>query len=360
MILPPLSSYSEFRSEFLRLAEAAGGAMSSFGHPELGMHGEELATDVARFGPPPGEAETVVIIQSGVHGVEGYMGSGVQRLLLGDGSFTPPPKTAVVFVHAVNPYGFSWSRRVDHENVDVNRNFVDFANPPANVHYAEVDHILNPSEPIDPADRSYLEQLQSHQDRLGAGLLYRTISGGQYTHPEGVQFGGTRPTWSHRTIRRIWELHVPGARNVVVQDLHTGLGAYGQLIAFFGGRDGSREAELGEAWYPEWKWRTNPEETFDSGPMPYGMAKLWNPEGVQLWFGLEYGTHDPTRGLTAMRADNWLFEHGDPFDERGVAIRELMETQFFSQDEAWRTTVATTALEAIGRSLDAIAEGQLD
>ena len=34
---------------------------------------------------------------------------------------------AVLYVHALNPYGFSWWRRTTHENVDLNRNFHDFA-----------------------------------------------------------------------------------------------------------------------------------------------------------------------------------------------------------------------------------------
>ena len=48
---------------------------------------------------------------------------------------TTPPGTqaahdagvAVLYVHGLNPYGFSWWRRTTHENVDLNRNFRDFA-----------------------------------------------------------------------------------------------------------------------------------------------------------------------------------------------------------------------------------------
>jgi len=32
---------------------------------------------------------------------------------------------AAVLVHAINPYGFAWTRRVNEDNVDLNRNFVD-------------------------------------------------------------------------------------------------------------------------------------------------------------------------------------------------------------------------------------------
>lgn len=38
--------------------------------------------------------------------------------------------TAVLFVHALNCYGFAWDRRATAEGWDLNRNFVDFSKPP--------------------------------------------------------------------------------------------------------------------------------------------------------------------------------------------------------------------------------------
>ena len=35
----------------------------------------------------------------------------------------------VVLLHAINPWGFSWARRVTEDNVDLNRNFRDFSRP---------------------------------------------------------------------------------------------------------------------------------------------------------------------------------------------------------------------------------------
>ena len=58
--------------------------------------------------------------------VEGFAGSACQQ-----GSVHSPPPLpddlAVVFVHAINPYGFAWIRRVNEDNVDLNRNCIDFA-----------------------------------------------------------------------------------------------------------------------------------------------------------------------------------------------------------------------------------------
>ena len=40
-----------------------------------------------------------------------------------------------MLLHALNPYGFAWDRRVNEDNADINRNFVDFTHPPENEAY---------------------------------------------------------------------------------------------------------------------------------------------------------------------------------------------------------------------------------
>ena len=49
-------------------------------------------------------------------------------------------------VHALNPVGFSWVRRVNEDNVDLNRNFVDWTSPPRNDAYADIADLLVPAE----------------------------------------------------------------------------------------------------------------------------------------------------------------------------------------------------------------------
>eukprot|EP01032_Pedospumella_encystans_P016815 gene16815-19167_t len=88
--------------------------------PMRGAQGEELAMDVAVQGPA--DAAQVLMTTSAVHGIEGFCGSAIQTGLLH--SLSLPPGVAVVHVHAVNPHGFSHARRVNEDNVDLNRNFI--------------------------------------------------------------------------------------------------------------------------------------------------------------------------------------------------------------------------------------------
>ena len=85
-----------------------------------------MYTDVARLGPK--DARSVLLVQSGTHGVEGYCGSAIQAAVLEViDNKTVARNTAVVMVHGINPFGFSWCSRSDENNVDLNRNFIDFS-----------------------------------------------------------------------------------------------------------------------------------------------------------------------------------------------------------------------------------------
>ena len=145
-------TYAEARRKFLDAARAFGAVLESHVHPRgRGAEGEELAVDVARFGDM--DAEKLLIVVSGTHGNEGFCGSGCQVGLMGEGVVRArPPSVAVLLIHAVNPYGFSHIRRVTEDNVDLNRNFQNFAEPlPENARYAEIHDALVPADWDGPA-----------------------------------------------------------------------------------------------------------------------------------------------------------------------------------------------------------------
>lgn len=106
--IAPAADYATSRATLLAEAEAHGATFETHAHPLRGPVGGDLATDVARFGAPVGQARTVVVVASGTHGVEGHGGWGLQRLLVDSGRLDAlPDGVAVVLVHAVNPYGMA-------------------------------------------------------------------------------------------------------------------------------------------------------------------------------------------------------------------------------------------------------------
>ncbi len=147
------TTYQTSRRRFLAAANETGADVATHLHPLRGIDGEELAIDVASIGPD--DAESVLLIVSGTHGVEGFTGSALQHHWLEQHAAARPAQLRVVLVHALNPYGFAWVRRVNEDNVDLNRNFVDWSQPPpANEDYGALAQLLVPDtwDEDDPAD----------------------------------------------------------------------------------------------------------------------------------------------------------------------------------------------------------------
>ncbi len=72
---------------------------------------------------------------------------------------------------------------------------------------------------------------------------------------------------------------------------------------------------------------------------------------------LEFGTHDPMRGVGVFRADNWLHNHGDPTSEAGLVVRQRMRDFFFVEDAGWRRDVTEAGLATLHAGLDGIIGG---
>ena len=139
-------NYTQARQAFRDAASDAGAATQTYHNPATGPGGISLSTETARLGPR--ESERLLIALSGTHGVECFCGSGLQVGLLRSGLGAEAARdTAILLIHAINPSGFAWVRRVNEDNVDLNRNFVDHGKPhPANAGYEELREAICPRD----------------------------------------------------------------------------------------------------------------------------------------------------------------------------------------------------------------------
>src|SRR5260370_6077507 len=243
------ASYAEARGKFREAAQHAGARLAQYVNPTKGPTGEELTTDVAILGPK--DAARVLITVSATHGAEGFCGSGVQV-----GSFESgiagelPPGTALLAIHAINPHGFAWVRRVTEENVDLNRNFVDHTKPlPSNLGYEALHEAICPLEWNAASQSATRARFDEFREREGAAAFQRAISGGQYGHSDGIFYGGTAPTWARQALMRILAEHAGGARDLAMIDYHTGLGPWGYGEKSATHAPGSAALRRAEQWY---------------------------------------------------------------------------------------------------------------
>jgi len=345
-------TYAKARAAFLRAAADAGGELASFRHPLAGPDRAPLFLDTARFGAP--DARRVLFVASGTHGVEGFCGSGIQTWLLRDRLAERLPEgVALVLIHAVNPFGFAWLRRVNEDNVDLNRNFVDHAAPhPENPDYDGLDAALNPERLDEDALKRSLAAIRSFESERGSAATYRALSGGQYRHPRGLQYGGQEPVWSNRTLRALWERHAGGADLAVLVDLHSGLGPRGTGLLLQTAAAGTPAAELAAGFWPD-VIRSEPAAGTDSALVsglmgPAFVAAL--PEAPSTGLVLEFGTRDMLQVMLAVQADNWLAQHGSRESEEGRAISQRMFDAFFVDEDDWKEKVCERAGEVLARA----------
>lgn len=332
--------YATARSGFLKAVESAGGTIDSHVHTARGPSGEELATDVALLGSP--DAKTVLVLVSGTHGVEGLAGSGLQVAQVQSG-LRPPPGSdlAILLVHALNPFGAAFKRRVNEESVDLNRNFATF---PANLPNPAYDE-LHGHLTMQPGGLARVRRglaFASFVARKGKWALREAVTKGQYNHPTGLFFGGTKPSWSRNTWERILK-SLTGKHKVMVVDYHTGLGprGSGQLISQWGSSFGSgysdeRSKVLAECF--ENDEIINPEK---SDAVSVGLSgdllSYTRASGTHLSaVALEFGTYPMLQVLNAMINENWAHHSRDPAIE--THRKQLVEV-FSPDDVSWREAV---------------------
>lgn len=335
-------TYVEARAKFLDAAAQRGAAIESFVlDAHRGALGEELATDVALIGAI--DAQKLLLVTSGTHGPEGFCGSGAQIATLNDAdllSRLAQAGVALLLVHAVNPHGFSHLHRTNEDNIDLNRNHIDFNAPlPVNAGYAEVEPLVLPATwPPTPADEA---AVAAYIGKHGMTAFRAAVTKGQYTSPDGLFYGGTAPSWSNKTIRAILRKYAASATHIGWIDVHTGLGPYGHGEKIYPGRNTPEDLAMAHAWWGADVFAPFAGDSASadvSGPV-ISTAYDECPNARVAPMGLEFGTLPDLEVLTCLRADTWLRRHPEAPEAQKREIRTQLRDAFYCDNEEWKGMV---------------------
>ncbi len=359
------ASYAQARKAFLEAAAMAGASIQSHNHPLPGPQGEALAMDVARLGAP--DAPKLLVLTSACHGVEGYCGSGIQVHALHDAELLAQARSgdvALLLVHALNPWGFAWTQRATQENVDLNRNGQDFAKPlPANPGYEQLAALLVPD--VWPPTAANEAALGAVMAQMGEATFQAALSGGQYTQPDGLFYGGQSQTWSHATWCKVLSEHGRSVEHLGWIDFHTGLGPNGHGERIYAGPDAPEPLARAKRW---WAGEgATPITSFYDGSSASARLTglLWEtapvicPQAEITGMALEYGTVPLMEVAHALRGAHWLARarrRGQAVDaELARAIDARTLAAFYTDTPAWRAQVVAQARQANMQAIAALA-----
>ncbi len=348
--------YTTARSRFLAACEPLPCELDSVPLEREGPDGGPLSLDVARIGPT--DAQDVVMVSSGMHGVEGLLGSALQLALLQDLSAgrSLPADTALLLLHAINPFGFAWTRWVNEDNAQLNRNFLldgmPYEGSPDG--YALLDPLLNPHGPPTALD-PFLLRVGLLVARHGMGPLQATALAGQYGYPRGLFYGGDGPSWTLRTLGA----HLPGwlgeAERVLHIDVHSGMGRRGALrVLVDHPSDSEAFARLATRFGQD---RVQPRVGDDAPYAIQGGLGAWCQERFPTLrydvLTAEFGTYGPITVLRALRDENRAHHWGQPDASTTVRAKDRLREAFVPKDTRWRTSVLEQSVELVGRALAA-------
>lgn len=329
-------------------------------NPFLGPMDEQLATDTLLVGKP--KADNLIIVISGTHGLEGLAGSGVQIGLLRHLELASLRNTALLFVHALNPWGVAYRRRQNEDNIDLNRNFLNFSGKPVeNDHYDSLHPIIfRPDLFIDEERNPRIARnIRTYVNDYGDDAFHRALFQGQSKHASGVGYCGTKPAWSNSTIRDICRRYGKARRQVAIVDLHTGLGPHGHGTVLVKSPANSNQSSLVQSWFGDDFVCIRSDHSMPYVPVGDMMSALTDEFDDQtnvVSVVLEFGTFS-TKDLMQLQIDDtWLHAFGNKSSGHGECLRQRLQEFFYPESQKWRQQILQRSEQVVIGLIQALSE----
>ena len=250
------NSYDEIRSH---LKERISSLRVNGVEVEVSEHAIDESDDLYIdniYLPASEENKNLIVLTTGVHGMEGYIGSVMLDVFFEEIYPTLNTETTGILIVAnVNPYGMKYMRRYNENNVDLNRNFIfdwDNFDKTSNKDYPEVKEFLQPEGKIGNAlwhEAGFYLSLAKEAITKGTDKVSDALLTGQYEYANGVYYGGNGDEKSTAYLKGVFNDCLDGEyENIVHIDIHSGYGPRYNMVIFNSGYETMTEAETKKAF----------------------------------------------------------------------------------------------------------------
>ena len=358
------NDYTESTKNFL---ETAKQVLQSNQKAQLKYFGNEDSKIPILYWPTSSQKNNLVVLISGVHGVEGFVGSAVQNHILEHHLNSKSPKSYdLLVVHGFNPYGMINKRRVNENNMDLNRSFIIDRKKlkPDDSSYLLLNEFLNPTDSPNPfilGKIKFIGLSIYNIVKYKLENLRRSILQGQYSKEKGLFYGGSENPYQQQILQLIYDQYMNQYRNVLTIDLHTGYGEKGRLHllsnhfnSLTADQNKSHKNRLIDI-FSEKSINFSDEKKFYNvngemlGYLNY--LNVQNPAINSAVVTFEYGTLDSQNtfgsieSLRRMVLENQNHWHGRNESESSLKIKSQFEDMFNPQDTRWRKQIIEQTFE---------------
>ncbi len=339
-------SRERFRSRLeMLLSRWPASRLTSMSLPEdPGLTTDILAADASV------SRDRLIILSTGLHGIEGYLGSAVLELFFEEYLHQlDPQRTGLLLIHAINPWGMKHLQRNNPENVDLNRNFIeaDFSSLlHFNTDYPALSHFFNPPRPLEHLSREKLAFAVQTVKKLltfGPRRIREAALMGQYCLPEGIYFGGRTLQPETKAMMALYRSAFVGYRQIIHLDMHTGYGPRDQMTLVISPHETMTTAEITARYGAPRVAAANPDEFYtmkgDMTDWEYQLVQREFPGAQFFGAACEFGTFGESilagaRSLRITIFRNQVNQHGGNLTATRWVDREYREL-YLPAEPAW-------------------------
>lgn len=296
--------------------------------------------------------EKVLVLTTGEHGIEGYVGSAMLQRFTE--VFLPrldPQTTGILLLHAINPWGMKHRRRTNAHNVDLNRNFVWQAveidagfNPEA----LKIEGLVNPPKKAGSHGSSklgFMLRLPRILRAMGhAGFKWAVLLG-NYRNPKGIFYGGEGYQQETCRLMALYQDRFADYEQILHLDMHTGYGPRYQMSLVNSGYEKGNSREFEKRFGYPLVVAANSDEFYElRGDMIDYVYCLWRerfPEKRLYANSFEFGTYGDSklaflRTIRAMTLENQAYWFGGGSPQAEARIRDDFLELFYPQAADWQ------------------------
>ena len=262
----------------------------------------------------------------------------------------------IIFVHIINPFGMAWHRRVNENNVDMNRNFIKTHSGEPDG-YKKIDKFLNPNTIPKKFELSFYIDGIKLILKYGFTNFKQWFAQGQYTRPSSLQYGGDKLQKGPKLLIDWLRNNLTETQMIFGIDLHTGLGKSGYDTILISDQIGEADYELLQNLYGSHVAPLDPNKGVGyhvTGDIHSGISAEF-PSIKWLTITQEFGTYGPVTVFKNLRAENrWTQNNklNDPLDIMKHWSRNNLLRTFNPDSRKWHESLIVRGKIVFNRAVE--------